>query len=159
VLFVISFIPELAAYSSDRPPARGRSFLQNRTPYFCPIPYRRDFCDLLYSANQLGGDATMKSRGTGFVQLGDLRSDARWTAGDWVITIQFSTDTFGLAEWEETRRLQLHSEPVFLLCDGIADSDHHVIGYERSLGSVTFYLATPYPLKKMRTRALTAEVA
>jgi hypothetical protein len=101
----------------------------------------------------------MKSRGTGFVQLGDLRSDASWTAGDWVVTIRFSTDAFGLAEWQETHRLQLRSEPVFLLCDGTADSDHHVIGYERGLGSVTFYLATLYPLRKTRTRALTAEVA
>ena len=89
----------------------------------------------------------MKTHGKGLVQLGDLRSEASWTAGKMMVTLRFSTESFSEEQWQEIRHLRNRPGRVFLLRDGTADREHHIIGYERDWYSVTFHLATPYSME------------
>jgi hypothetical protein len=83
----------------------------------------------------------MSRRNQGIIQLGDLTHDATWSQTESLLLIRFLTASFTHADWHEVEHLREYAEPVFLFWDGTANSDNHIIGFDRDATSVTFYLS------------------
>ena len=85
-------------------------------------------------------NAVMHRPDTGTIQLGGLTAEAAWRYVDGLLCLRIPTSPLSGSQWQEVERLCAETDPVFLLWNGSADSDHRIIGFERSAGVVTFFL-------------------
>jgi len=82
----------------------------------------------------------MKRQDNGTIQLGGLVAEASWRYIDGLLCLRIPSSSLSGAQWEEVERLCGETDPLFLLWNGSADSDHRIVGFERNLGVVTFFL-------------------
>jgi hypothetical protein len=82
----------------------------------------------------------MSRQDNGTIQLGGLTAEASWRYVDGLLCLRIPSSSFNGEQREQVERLCAESEPLFLLWNGSADSDHRIVGFERNLGVVTFFL-------------------
>jgi hypothetical protein len=84
--------------------------------------------------------AVMHRQDAGMIQIGGLTAQASWRYVDGLLCLRIPASPLSGEQWQEVERLCAETEPVFLLWNGSADSDHRIVGFERSAGVVTFFL-------------------
>lgn len=82
----------------------------------------------------------MNRRNYGTIQLGGLTAEASWRYVDGLLCLRIASASLNGEQWEEVERLCAETDPLFLLWNGSADSDHRIVGFERSRDVVTFFL-------------------
>ena len=103
-----------------------RLFFERNNPKGCLGPSVEDF--------------EMNRRDNGTIQLGGLTAEASWRYIDGLLCLRIPSSSLNGAQWEEVQRLCAETDPLFLLWNGSADSDHRIVGFERNQGVVTFFL-------------------
>ena len=90
--------------------------------------------------------AAMHRQDTGKIELGGLIAEASWRYIDGLLCLRIPASSLSSAQWQEVERLCAEADPLFLLWNGSADSDHRIVGFERSGGVVTFFLTKGLPV-------------